>query len=80
MWQLSAESEDNFTSNLNPVIARFVNESLSDSTRLAYLSDLLHFEKWGGSIPATSDAVATYIAEHASTLAVSTIVRRVAAI
>src|SRR6185295_1286996 len=62
------------------LVAGYLRNSLADNTRRAYLSDLAHFESWGGRIPATADFVASYIAAHAETLKVSTLVRRSAAI
>jgi integrase len=58
----------------------YVRLSLSSNTRKAYLCDLDHFAAWGGVIPATPEIVASYLAEHAETLAVATLVRRVASI
>lgn len=73
-------SEDIFTSQLSPAVSRFVQNSLSCATRTAYLSDLRHFENWGGDVPASAELVATYLATQAETLQVATLVRRVAAI
>jgi len=61
-------------------VARFVNDSLAENSRRAYLSDLGEFERWGGSIPASAETVAAYLASRADTLAVATLVRHVAAI
>lgn len=58
----------------------YVRESLATNTRRAYLSDLDHFAASGGSIPATPETVAAYLAEHAGRLTVATLVRRVASI
>lgn len=75
---------DVFAVNCNPQlpehVAAFVQASLSDNTRRAYLCDLDHFTAWGGNIPATPEMVASYSAEHAETLAVATLVRRVASL
>ena len=60
-----------------PVLG-YLHQSLAPNTQLAYLSDLSHFESWGGSIPASADTVATYLAAHAEVLSVATLVRRVA--
>jgi integrase len=48
--------------------------------RRAYLSDLAHFEGWGGCIPASDTMVASYLAAHAETLSVATLVRRLSSI
>jgi integrase len=61
-------------------VARFVNDSLAENTRRAYLSDLGEFERWGGSIPASAETVAAYLAARADTLAVASLVRHVASI
>src|SRR5262249_12106668 len=58
----------------------YVRASLADNTRRAYLSDLAHFENWGGRIPTSAETVARYLAAHASTLRVATLVRRIASI
>jgi integrase len=58
----------------------YVRESLAANTRKAYLSDLEHFEAWGGAIPASPELVAGYLAQHAGQLAVATLVRRIASI
>ena len=34
-------------------VARLVRDSLAENSRRAYLSDLAHFESWGGQLPAT---------------------------
>ena len=61
-------------------VEAYVQAGLAPATRPAYRSDLDHFEAWGGTIPATDDKVAAYIAEHATALKVSTLTRRLAAI
>src|SRR4029453_4583015 len=66
--------------DLPAAVAGFVRASLADNTRRAYLSDLRHFEHWGGRIPASAETVASYLAAHAGTLRVATLVRRIASI
>ena len=61
-------------------IADLVRESLAPNTRAAYLSDLAHFENWGGRIPAEPETVAAYLATHADALSVATLNRRLAAL
>jgi hypothetical protein len=34
------------------IVAGYVSASLANNTQRAYLSDLAHFEAWGGTIPA----------------------------
>ena len=70
----------NCTDDLSPDVARYVRSSLAENSRRAYLSDLAQFESWGGSIPATSETVASYLAARADTLAVASLVRHVASI
>ncbi|WP_246231735.1 site-specific integrase [Sinorhizobium alkalisoli] len=59
-------------------MAAYIASSLSDNTRRAYAADLSHFEAWGGSVPAGDITVARYLAEHADTLTVATLMRRLA--
>ncbi|MBL8450170.1 MAG: tyrosine-type recombinase/integrase [Dechloromonas sp.] len=48
-----------------------------DNTRRSYASAIRHFEiEWGGLLPATSDAVARYLADHAATLSLNTLRHR----
>ncbi len=59
-------------------VDELVRQSIAQSTRIAYDSDLRHFAAWGGTLPASSAMIASYIAAHAGVLAVATITRRVA--
>lgn len=61
-------------------VAAFIRDSLAENTRKAYLSDLGEFEQWGGSIPASAEMVAAYLADRADTLAVATLIRHLASI
>jgi len=70
----------NCTDGLPHDVANYVRDSLAENTRLAYLSDLGEFERWGGSIPASAETVAAYLAARADTLAVASLVRHVASI
>jgi site-specific recombinase XerD len=72
--------EINFTGSLPLTVADYVRESLSENTRRAYLSDLEHFEMWGGQIPATPELIASYLVSQATTTAVATLNRRLAAL
>jgi integrase len=65
---------------LNPAVNEYVRDSLATNTRRAYLSDLAEFERCGGSIPASPETLAAYLAARASTLAVATLVRHLASI
>jgi integrase len=70
----------NCTDDLPTSVATYVRDSLAENTRRAYLSDLGEFERWGGSIPASAETVASYVAARADTLAVASLVRHVASI
>src|SRR5271157_1351571 len=68
---------------LDPVpneVAAFIEASIADNTRRAYRSDLAHLSAWGGTLPAEPALVASYLAAHAETLSVATLVRRIATI
>jgi hypothetical protein len=72
-----------FAGTCNPVpdeVAALVEASLADNTRRAYRSDLAHFSARGGTLRAEPALVASYLAAHAETLSVATLVRRVATI
>lgn len=56
----------------------YIRASLATATQRAYRADLQHFRGWGGHIPSTSSQVAQYLADHAGTLAVATLRRRLA--
>ncbi|MBI5791674.1 MAG: site-specific integrase [Rhodocyclales bacterium] len=58
----------------------YLEAALSKASKRAYASDLREFVKWGGSIPSTSEQVATYLAEMATTLANATLQRRMISI
>ena len=62
------------------MVRQYLDAALADNTLRAYRSDLKHFVAWGGIIPATPARVAKYIAHHASSLASSTLSRRLIAI
>jgi len=62
------------------LVAEYVRASVSKNTQSAYRSDLKQFEIWGGQIPATPQMIAHYLAVHAESLCVATLVRRLAAI
>jgi len=65
---------------LDPAVREYVRASLSDNTRRAYQSDLRHFIGWGGTIPATDRVVAKYLADHAASLSMATLARRLVTI
>jgi integrase len=61
-------------------ILEFIAAATSSNTRRAYQSDIAQFQTWGGSIPATAEQVARYLADHAGTLSMATLARRLAGI
>jgi site-specific recombinase XerD len=81
MAQLGASvSAIKCTHSLPDDVTSYVCDSLAPNTRRAYLSDLTEFERWGGSIPASIETIAAYLADRADALAVATLVRHVASI
>jgi len=58
----------------------YIQASLSDSSRRAYRSDLDHFLSFGGTIPATPEMIAGYLAAHAVKHAIATLSRRLVSI
>lgn len=67
-------------SNSQNLVNFYLTKSQALNTRQAYRSDLEQYAAWGGAIPASPEEVASYLAEQAGILAVSTLKRRVAAI
>jgi len=63
---------------LSEAAEAFIRASISENTRKAYRSDLAHYTAWGGTLPATPELVARYLADHADALAPSSLARRVA--
>src|SRR5262245_39222822 len=61
-------------------VAAYVRGSLAENTRNAYAADLAHFEGWGGSMPASDQLIASYLAAHAEVLSVATLSRRLASL
>jgi integrase len=64
----------------DPVVLHFIEAATAPNTRRAYDSDLKQFLASGGSLPASSDVVARYLAAHATTHAVATLARHLVAI
>jgi hypothetical protein len=65
--------------DLPDAVAAYIRRSLSENTKRAYTSDIRQFEMTAGALPASELAVATYIAEQAARLKVTTLIRRLAA-
>ncbi len=57
-------------------LTQYLQASLSDNSKRAYLNDVRHFLAWGGSIPSTPDQVAGYLVAHAETHSNATLTRR----
>jgi integrase len=68
------------TTRVGHGVESYVQAGIAPATRRAYRADLDHFRAWGGEIPSTDAQLAAYLAEHATTLKVATLVRRMAAI
>ncbi|MEO5376407.1 MAG: hypothetical protein H7832_01280 [Magnetococcus sp. DMHC-6] len=61
---------------LSPEVRAFdQSSSLTDNTRTAYWGDIRRFLEWGGKIPAPSKIVASYLAAHAQSHKISTLIR-----
>lgn len=59
-------------------VSKYAAASMSDNTRKAYRSDIAHFIAWGGSLPASTQMVIAYLEDHAKSLSIRTLRRRVA--
>ncbi len=57
-----------------------IEAAISPNTRRAYRTDMQHFKDWGGTVPASPETVADYLAAHAGVLSVATLARRLVAI
>lgn len=58
----------------------YARNALSPNTWKSYENDLASFHAFGGTIPASPETVAHYLTAYAGTLAVSSLIRRLAAI
>lgn len=61
-------------------VRQLICGSISANTRRAYRADLIHFGKWGGSIPATPAIIASYLADHSLSHSTATLRRRIASL
>jgi integrase len=75
-----SSSAVNCENDLDLSVQGFVEAGIAPATRRAYRADLDRFAAWGGAIPSTDAQLAAYLAAHATTLKVATLVRRLAAI
>ena len=74
------KSDDMLPSVLPSDVQRLIAASLSDGTKRGYQQDIAHFEAWGGSIPASAETIAAYLADLANAYKTATIVRRLTAL
>ncbi len=58
----------------------YIQAATAENTRRAHKSDLRQFLAWGGTIPASPEVVAAYLADRAGFLAVATLERHLASI
>ncbi|MFD2274796.1 hypothetical protein ACFS07_36515 [Undibacterium arcticum] len=59
----------------------YLHAATRDNTRRSYQAAARHFEvEWGGFLPATADAIARYLVDHAESLAINTLRQRLAAL
>lgn len=65
---------------VSPEVSSYLKASLADNTRRAYRSDLNHFFRWGGTIPASPELVADYLAANAEQHTPATLARRLVSI
>lgn len=66
---------------MNQPVERYLEAGTRANTRRSYQQAIEHFEvNWGGFLPATSDAIARYLVDHAGTLSSSTLKLRLAAL
>jgi integrase len=80
-WEgVSHFSAISFPGDFPAAVTGYIRDSLAENSRRAYLSDLAQFESWGGTIPATPETVAAYLADRADTHAVASLVRYIASI
>lgn len=61
-------------------VESFQQAAYSEATRKSYARALQHFTAWGASVPSTPEELASYLAEHARSLAVATLQQRLVAI
>lgn len=61
-------------------VSDFLRAALSENSRRAYRSDLNHFLVWSGTMPATPEVVAQYLATHAGHFTAATLSRRLVSI
>lgn len=79
--ELTIENEETQITGLTPWIANpYIHAATSQNTRKAYRSDIHHYERWGGKLPATPEMIVQYLQHFAPTLNPRTLSRRITAI
>lgn len=58
----------------------YIQAATSENTRKAYQSDIRHYEKWGGRLPATPELITLYLHQNAALLNPRTLARRLTAL
>lgn len=71
---------ENNNSDIELSVNDYMRESLSANSRKAFADDMAHFHSWGGSIPCTPEMLCRYLSDHAGTLAIATLTRRLASL
>lgn len=67
--------------DMNEKVEHYLSAAERENTRRSYRSALRHFEQeWGGLLPANSEMIARYLADHAGALSVATLQQRLAAL
>lgn len=62
-------------------IDHYIHAATRANTRKSYRAGVEHYEaSWGGFLPATSDSIARYLADHAESLSLNTLRQRLAAL
>ena len=70
-----------FNDNEMSRLVQYIEAAERENTRRSYASAIRHFEiEWKGLLPSTADAIARYLADHATTLAINTLRQRLAAL
>ena len=68
------------TKLITEISQSYLRAATSDNTRRAYQSDIRHFIRWGGFLPANIELLQRYLSEFADKLNPRTLVRRFTAI
>lgn len=80
--ELTVSSCNDITINIPPMqdTMAYIRAATSDNTRKAYQSDIRHFIKFGGLLPANIEMLQQYLSSYADKLNPRTLVRRLTAI